>query len=130
MILRCKFQNGRYLRSEMVDLELNGYIIYATNPCIASDESFIIVSAKDPYGDDNIDLYISVNLGDSWSILKKLGPTVNSEFAEFAPGLSRDNKTLYFTSERPGIVGTPDQGTRPPGDIYFTNLDHAINYEE
>lgn len=31
-------------------------------------------------------------------------------------------KTLYFTSERPGIVPTQEEGVRPPGDIYQVNL--------
>ena len=130
MIMRCRNINGRYARSERIDLEMNGYIIYASNPCIASDESFIIVAAKDPLGDDNVDLYISRNLGEVWSILKNLGPSVNSPYADFAPGLSKDDKTLYFTSERPGIVGKQEEGKRPPSDIYVVNLEKLLSSED
>lgn len=125
MILKCRNNNGNYLRSERVDLELNGYIIYASNPCISNDEQFIIVAAKDPFSSDseNIDLFISVNLEGTWSVLQNLGPKINSPYADFAPGLSKDDKTLYFSSERPGIVEEVAEGVRPPSDIYYVNIE-------
>ena len=44
--------------------------------------------------------------------------SINSPYAEFAPAFSPDESTLYFTSERPGIVGPAPAGVRPPGDLY------------
>jgi Tol biopolymer transport system component len=50
-----------------------------------------------------------------------MGPSVNTQYAEFAPGISPDGKYLFFTSERPGIVAATPEG-RPPGDIYQVEL--------
>ncbi|MEL6537783.1 MAG: alpha/beta fold hydrolase, partial [Bacteroidota bacterium] len=45
---------------------------------------------------------------------------------EFAAGLSKDDRTLYFTSERPGVVpALADSTARPPGDIYAVSLNRV-----
>jgi Tol biopolymer transport system component len=64
------------------------------------------------------DLYASRAHGGAWSAARNLGPAINSPFADFAPAFSPDGKYLFFTSERPGIVPTPESGARPPGDLY------------
>ena len=62
-----------------------------------------------------------------WSEFQNLGPKVNSPlYADFAPGLSKDDKILYFGSERPGIVGEQEEGVRPPGDIYWVDLEPIL----
>ncbi len=37
-----------------------------------------------------------------------LGPVVNSSALDYAPTISADGKTLYFVSNRPGSIPTPD----------------------
>ncbi len=37
-----------------------------------------------------------------------LVPNVNSEFTEFGPGISKDERSLYFGSDRPGGFGSAD----------------------
>jgi outer membrane protein OmpA-like peptidoglycan-associated protein len=44
----------------------------------------------------------------SWSTPLWLGADINSRFAEMTPYLASDNKTLYFSSDRPGGVGDVD----------------------
>ena len=39
---------------------------------------------------------------------RNLGPVVNSKYSDFAPIVSADGKTLYFTSDRPGGMGGQD----------------------
>lgn len=121
-VVVSRFQNGNYQEPEPLNLRLNGDSIYYSNPCIASDESFIIVCADAPEEPRNGDLYISYNNNGQWSGLQRLGPIVNSTYTEFAPGLSKDDKVLYFTSERPGIVPAQEEGMRPPGDIYRVEM--------
>ncbi|NER12872.1 hypothetical protein GWK08_05435 [Leptobacterium flavescens] len=121
-IMVSRFKDGDYQQAEKITLRLRGKPIYASNPGIASDESFMIVAVRDPEGNGSPDLFISFNRNGKWSELKNLGPNVNSPFADFAPGLSKDDKTLYFTSERPGVVPPQKEGVRPPGDIYKVNL--------
>ncbi len=121
-IVVSRYEDGDYQPPEKVVLKLRGNPIYASNPCIASDESFLIVAARDPLGNGTPDLFITWNENGQWSELKNLGTEVNSMYADFAPGLSKDNKYLFFTSERPGIVPIRDKDVRPPGDIYKVNL--------
>lgn len=67
-----------------------------------------------------------------WSEPVNLGPTVNSSFADFGPAISKDGRSLYFASDRPGGLGGQDLWVtqrasvkspwRPP-----VNLGAAIN---
>ena len=121
-IVVSRWENGNYQIPENVILKLRGEPIYASNPAISSDEQFLIVTSRDPEGNGTSDLFVSFHQDNEWSELINLGPYVNSSFADFAPGLSKDNQTLYFSSERPGIVGAQEEGVRPPGDIYKVYL--------
>ena len=49
--------------------------------------------------------------GDPWSAPVNVGPVVNSAFGEIQPYLSRDARTLFFASNRPGSNN---------GDIWMT----------
>ncbi len=125
-IVKSEYKNGSYMPSKSIDLKLRGKPIYASNPCIAYDESFLIVAARDPKGNGSPDLFVSWNTNGTWSELINLGLRVNSDYADFAPSLSKDQKTLFFTSERPGIVPKQEKGVRPPGDIYYVNLESVL----
>ncbi len=126
-IVVCRFENGAYQQEEAVILKLRGEPIYASNPCIAADESFLIVAARDPEGNGTADLFISWNNAGKWSELINLGEAINSPYTEFAPGLSKDNQVLYFTSERPGLLPEQEEGVRPPGDIYQVDLKAVLD---
>jgi Tol biopolymer transport system component len=45
-----------------------------------------------------------------WSAPVNLGSVVNSQYSDFHPGVSRDELSLYFTSDRPGGVGPGGRG--------------------
>ncbi len=98
--------------------------IRINNPAISPDESYVLFVSAQLNGIRNPDIYISRRLGaNSWSSPEILGPIVNSGGVEFAPFISPDQKWLYFTSERPGIVQDYPPGQRRPGDIYRIRLD-------
>ncbi len=122
-IMKSEYSDGSYESPKPVILKYQGQPIYAGNPCIASDESFLIVAVRvEPAIPP--DLFVSWNKDGNWSELQNLGELVNTaEYAEFAPGLSKDDQTLFFTSERPGIAEPVEEGIRPPGDIYRIDLD-------
>lgn len=123
-IVVSRFQDGQYREPEKIRPTLRGEPIYASNPAIASDESFLIVALRDPEGNQTPDLFVTWNDNGEWSAFQNLGPKVNHpSYADFAPGLSKDNKILFFTSERPGVVGEQPDGVRPPGDIYWVDLE-------
>jgi hypothetical protein len=43
-----------------------------------------------------------------WSAPVNLGPSVNSPFNDFAPAISKNGLSLYFSSDRPGGLGPSD----------------------
>src|SRR6266850_954946 len=40
-----------------------------------------------------------------WSAPANLGPVINSAFSDQGPAISKDGRSLYFTSNRPGGLG-------------------------
>jgi hypothetical protein len=83
------------------------------------------------------DLYVRTRSGDGWSPLHHLGAPINSGADELSPSVSRDGRSLYFTSER-GVFtehGAPfdyaklESALRSPGnglgDIYRADLSLA-----
>ncbi len=56
------------------------------------------------------DLYVSFfrRFTRSWKTPLWLGADINSRFAEMTPNLASDNKTIYFSSDRPGGIGDVD----------------------
>jgi hypothetical protein len=126
IIMVSKYENGAYQKAKDIELKLRGELIYASNPCIASDESFLIVASRDPQGNGTPDLFVSWHEKGQWSELINLGEAVNSPYAEFAPGLSKDDQVLYFSSERPGLVPAQGAGVRPPGDIYRVDIQAVL----
>lgn len=58
----------------------------------------------------DVDLWVATrrSVRDPWSELEKLGPPLSTVAGEFQPSLSRDGRTLLFTSNRPGSVVRPD----------------------
>jgi outer membrane protein OmpA-like peptidoglycan-associated protein len=52
-------------------------------------------------------LYVATKSGDSWSNIKPL-PFNSNEYSTSNPSLSRDGKTLYFSSDMPGSLGGVD----------------------
>jgi hypothetical protein len=56
----------------------------------------------------SLDIWVSTRdtLSDPWPVPTNLGNPVNSEADDVAPWLSKDGTTLYFSSNRPGSVGS------------------------
>lgn len=97
-IYRSVLINGKYGAPEMLPFSSKASDI---DPTIAADESFIVFSSRDRGGLGQGDIYISFRTAEgNWSSPQNLGPKVNSPFHEIATGLSPDNRTLYFASNR------------------------------
>lgn len=88
----------------------------ASNPLVSPDEAFLVFAAPGAEGGSS-DLFVVLREEEGWSEPIALIEPVRSPFADFAPGLSPDGATLFFTSERPGVAGPVEEG-RPPGDVY------------
>jgi hypothetical protein len=93
------------------------------NPLISPSGGFMILVLEQP--SRKSDLFASCKRGSDWSEPTRLSDAVNSRYADFAPALDPTESMLFFTSERPGVVGPQPDSVRPPGDIYTSSLDAA-----
>ena len=105
-------------------------------PSISTDglELYFDSSSRRTGGQGDADLWVTrrATLSAPWRPPENLGPVVNSPQGDSTPQLSRDGRTLYFSSWRPGGFGnrdlwvttrkSPFEPWQPP-----TNLGHAIN---
>lgn len=105
------------------------------NICYYSTESFQNKeSEKDKAANakkSQVYLYKATKQGDTWSNLKLL-PFNNIEYSTGNPSLSKDGKTLYFVSNRPGSMGGTDiWKVTVNGDEYGepVNLGPKVNTE-
>jgi hypothetical protein len=103
--------DGRW--TEPVPLSL-GDAAAPSNPALHPSGRYLVFAGVD--GESSPDLYVSCASGQGWTTPVRLPEPINSRFAEFAPGFGAEY--LYFTSERPGVVGAVPDGVRPPGDVY------------
>ncbi|HEX5817380.1 MAG TPA: hypothetical protein VFY20_00780 [Gemmatimonadales bacterium] len=93
-----------------------------SNPLVAPDESFLIFMSSRAGGAGRGDLYIAFREGEGWSAPVRLGDDVNTPAVEFAPGLSPDGRTLYFTR----MVRTPDDRAIVEENIHSVPFDAAV----
>jgi OmpA-OmpF porin, OOP family len=64
-----------------------------------SADGTVFIYAAETYGSVGVeDLYVSIATNGKWSEPKNLGTVINTPFQEVTPSLSRDGKTLYFST--------------------------------
>jgi len=81
-------------------LSFNSKKYFDFDPVIAHDGSFIVFCSNNRPGYGSGDIWVSFRSGQAWTEPANMGPKVNTKGNDGAPGLSRDNQTLYFTSFR------------------------------
>jgi len=80
---------------------------------VSPDEQYVLMSVERTETFGNIDLYVSQKIGENhYSKPINLGPVINTFANDFAPFLSADNTTLYFSS-----YGHPGFGS---ADVFMT----------
>lgn len=112
-----KSNNGKYDKLENIGSPINQ--VFAWDPCIASDESYLIFGAGRADGYGQSDLYISFRKNGAWTEPKNLGSSINTKANEFGPFLSPDNKYLFFC-RHDGIKG----------DIYWVSQSVINDYRD
>ncbi len=79
-----------------------------SDPAVLGDNRTLFFSSDRPGGFGRTDLWVSLDVDGEWTLPSNLGPTVNTEYGESEPTLTADGRTLYFTSDRPGGLGSSD----------------------
>ncbi len=80
---------------------------YESSITITEDESTIYFASERPGGLGGLDIYsCKKDKKGAWTIVKNLGPAINTEYDDDAPYIDHDGKTLYFSSKgRKGMGG-------------------------
>jgi Tol biopolymer transport system component len=96
-IYMSRFENGKYMIPE--SLSFNDKNFNDIDPIVSKDERFLVFSSDNRKGYGNSDIWISFrNKDNTWSDPMNLGNKVNTTSNESAPGISADNKKIYFSA--------------------------------
>ncbi len=74
------------------------------NPQFFND-TILLFSSNRVGGYGGKDLYIAVLSNGTWEKARNLGPVINSQYDEITPFLSKDGRTLYFSSNNTSSMG-------------------------
>ena len=75
----------------------------------SQDGRIIVYTAchkSDSYG--GCDLYLSIKKENKWAAPKNIGPGINSRYWDAQPCIANNNKSIFFSSNRPGGYGGSD----------------------
>jgi len=75
---------------------------------LSMDGKILLMAFSEKRNSDKDDLYISFLNDGEWSKPQNMGSKINTEFSETTPFLAADGRTLYFSSDRPGGLGSSD----------------------
>ena len=81
-------------------------------------------------GPDDIWVTRRATVSDPWGLPVNLGPPVNTSANDWAPNVSADGRTLYFSSDRPGGLGGWDQWQAPIIPIVDFNGDEIVDIKD
>ncbi|MEM8909727.1 MAG: OmpA family protein, partial [Bacteroidota bacterium] len=100
---------GAWTIPEAIQIDELETIDPAVGMTASEDGEVLILAAQRREGYGDHDLYVCFRLGPKhWSQPLHLGPAVNSPYRETTPSLSRDGKTLFFSSNRRSSMGGSD----------------------
>ena len=103
-IMMSENVNGEWTEPKVLNAQLGSDgDCYATS--ISYDGKELYLVKKDYY---NSDIYVSYFKRRKWSKIQKLDNNINTNYYESHACISKDNKTLYFTSNRKGGEGAMD----------------------
>ena len=92
------------------------------------DGKHIIMSFSEDKDVSNQDLYVSHLKDDgTWTRPTKLGSTINTDGDEHSPFLASDGKTLYYSTNKDGGLGSNDIWMSKMQDDSWTNWSEPIN---
>ncbi|MHC4434979.1 MAG: hypothetical protein ACYTBS_24340 [Planctomycetota bacterium] len=102
------------------------------NPDISADGLWLFFSSERPGGYGGSDLWVTTRetIHDPWGVPVNLGPTVNNSAGDSASSISADGSILYFSSRRPGGLGSGDIYQVPVVPVVDFNGDERIDFKD
>jgi outer membrane protein OmpA-like peptidoglycan-associated protein/tetratricopeptide (TPR) repeat protein len=116
LIYYSTFENGEWKKPQDITYAIASDGDFST-ASLSYHGDFMILY-RDDFGNGN--LYYSKFEDGRWTEIDKMQKTISSKYNETHGSLSKDGKTLYFSSDRPGGVGELD--------IYKSVLDESGNW--
>lgn len=89
------YADGVYQEPVNIGMQINS-TDHESNPFIAADESYMILSLTSGKPNNDSDLFITFNQNGKWTKPWNLGPEINSYTNEFCPFVLPGEDTLYF----------------------------------
>lgn len=111
------FKDGAWTMAENMGAPINTKLNQGAQN-ISADGRYLFYTScdDDENGYGSCDLYYSIKIGDIWSNPENCGTIINSGDWESQPSVSADGRNLFFSSARPGTVGSYDLWMATMGD--------------
>ncbi|NRB47216.1 MAG: PD40 domain-containing protein [Saprospiraceae bacterium] len=95
-VFKASLEEGEYSSKVKLDSPFNSKD--TRDPCISPNEDYMIFAATDSLTANQSDLFISfVDADGNWTAAQNLGNIINTEYLEFAPYISPDERFLFFS---------------------------------
>ncbi len=146
MVIKGRYaENGAYLGlgytmltrtkdgwSKPQELKVEGYSDMVKGTYVgghwSADGKHLVLSLSENSDNDSQDIYVSHLKEDgTWTKPKSLGSIINTKGDENGPFLAADGKTLYFSSNREGGLGSNDIWMSQRQDDTWTNWSEPVN---
>jgi hypothetical protein len=104
-IYSSTFENGKWLPLKELNNNINTKY-YESHASVSADGKKLYFTSNRAGGMGNLDIYVSKREDKgSWGPAVNLGPTINSEFNEDTPFVTKNDSILYFSSEGHRTIG-------------------------
>ncbi|WP_308991199.1 hypothetical protein QLS71_002030 [Mariniflexile litorale] len=113
-------ENGAIQDIKNIEIASNEKIKYITSATLSPDNKklYLTTKANSGFNEDNFEIKVGeFKKGEGWTHFKTL-PFCNSKYSYAHPAISKDGKTLYFTSNIRGGKETTKGGS----DIFKVNI--------
>ena len=128
----CVNKSGRWSKPRNLGSAVNSGA-WEGQPTFSIDGRTLYFVSNRKGGHGGMDIWKTTFDGGQWTAPENLGPEINTEFDEMSPFIHFDDRTLYFSSNRPEGMGGFDLFVAKRGDDGRwgapTNLGYPINTE-
>jgi len=102
------FENGVWTEAANMGNPVNSKLNEGAQSISADGRYLFYTMCDHPLGRGSCDLYYSIRIGDQWTNPENCGKVINSGDWESQPSISADGNYLFFSSAKPGSIGSYD----------------------